>query len=125
MKLVNLCGHPIAFLTESNHVFAQVAPSGAVARVDKVSAPEGEIVLYGNKTFPIERREFGSISHLPEPQEDTLYIVSHLVALAAKEQGRQDVVFPRLVKRQRKKGKGEMKGAWETPIIGCQALMRP
>lgn len=37
---------------------------------------------------------FGEIAGLPDPVEGTVYVVSAIVAEAAKQQGRQDVVMP-------------------------------
>ncbi|MBF1490681.1 MAG: hypothetical protein HXN77_09310 [Prevotella pallens] len=39
-------------------------------------------------------QEFGEVTGLPEPADNTLYIVSALVLTAAKAQGRTDVVAP-------------------------------
>lgn len=39
-------------------------------------------------------QQFGNVTGLPEPEENTLYIVSILVLTAAKEQGRTDCVAP-------------------------------
>jgi hypothetical protein len=39
-------------------------------------------------------QKFGEVTGLPEPADNTFYIVSALVLTAAKEQGRTDVVAP-------------------------------
>lgn len=39
-------------------------------------------------------QEFGEVTGLPEPADNTLYIVSALVLTAAKAQGRTDIVAP-------------------------------
>ena len=39
-------------------------------------------------------QEFGEVTGLPEPEKDTLYIVSALVLIAAKAAGRTDCVAP-------------------------------
>lgn len=39
-------------------------------------------------------QEFGQVTGLPEPADNTLYIVSALVLTAAKAQGRTDCVAP-------------------------------
>lgn len=39
-------------------------------------------------------QEFGQVTGLPEPADNTLYIVSALVLTAAKAQGRTDCVVP-------------------------------
>jgi hypothetical protein len=42
----------------------------------------------------IAEQEFGEITGLPAPLPDTIYIVSGIVAAAAKKQGRTDCVAP-------------------------------
>lgn len=39
-------------------------------------------------------QQFGEIINLPEPKEDTIYIVSLIVLSAAEQKGRKDCVAP-------------------------------
>ena len=77
-NFVNLCPHQIVL--NDGRVFP---PSGNVARV---SSSFSEFDSEG-----ICSNVFGEVTGLPEPQENTIYIVSMLVAGIAK---RADVVSP-------------------------------
>ena len=77
MNYVNLTPHAIAL--NDGRVFE---PSGTIARVSSThTAFDGDVCSV----------EFGEVTGLPESSEGTLYIVSALVASAAK---RHDVVSP-------------------------------
>ena len=78
VKFINLTPHTIN-LTNG----AAYAASGQVARVANAHTPFDE-----NGLASIE---WGEVTGLPEPQDGVLYIVSSLVAQAAK---RHDVVSP-------------------------------
>ena len=77
-KFINLTPHTINLNTG-----AAYAASGVVARVGSTHTPFDE-----NGLASIE---WGEVTGLPEPQEGVIYIVSALVAQAAK---RSDVVSP-------------------------------
>lgn len=76
--IVNLTPHTIKLNDGTEY-----APSGNVARV---SAGYSEFDERGICTVT-----FGDVSGLPEPEDDTLYVVSGMVAAAVK---RADVVAP-------------------------------
>lgn len=78
MNFVNLTPHPIVL--NDGRVFE---PSGTVARVTSEHTPFNEDGVCSVK--------FGEIINLPEPQPETLYIVSGMVASAT---NRSDVVSP-------------------------------
>lgn len=60
--------------------------SGTVARVSNTFGnPDGDNVM---------DIHYGDINGLPEPADNTLYIVSAIVLSAAKEKGRTDCVAP-------------------------------
>ncbi len=109
MKLINLTPHAITFVDASGNVAATVPPSGTVARcsVDRMMVDE---VLCDGIHVPVNRTCFGAVEGLPEPFEDTIYIVSSLVAQAA---GREDVMIPDDTVRDA-----------DGRIIGCRALAR-
>jgi len=69
----------------------EIPPSGQVARVSATAQQVGTITIDGFD-FPVVKTVFGEVTGLPEPQEDTVYIVSTLVLSAV--QGRKDVVAP-------------------------------
>jgi hypothetical protein len=91
MKLINLTQHDIVVYDQSNNEVLRVPPSGVVARVQSTE----ELVGYMNG-IPLFRALYGEVQGLPEPQENTVYIVSQLVLQALKEKGiqRTDVMAP-------------------------------
>lgn len=84
MKLVNLTPHDIV-ITDG----PTFKPSGKVARVDAIQKDAGSI-----NGIPVKTQIFGDIVDLPEPQDDTVFIVSAIVLAAAKDKYRTDVVAP-------------------------------
>lgn len=80
-RFVNVTPHAI---TLNNGVVFPT--SGTVARVsNSFSEPDDDNVM---------SISYGNIEGLPEPADNTLYIVSALVLSAAKEKGRTDCVAP-------------------------------
>jgi hypothetical protein len=96
VKFVNLTPHEVTiFDSEGKNVIMRVPPSGTVARVSVASDVIGYFTTsQGN--MPIRKTVYGEIQGLPEPSEDTIYIVSTVVLLALKAKGieRHDVVSP-------------------------------
>lgn len=84
IKIVNLTPHSVK-ITDGQ----SFEPSGKVARVDAIQEDAGNI-----NGIPIKKQTFGEIIDLPEPQDNTVFIVSAIVLAAAKAQGRTDVVAP-------------------------------
>ena len=83
-KIVNLTPHVIKVRTEAGTwVFM---PSGVVARVAVDSRRVGDA-----EGIPIYLAQFGSVEGLPDPEPDTLFLVSSLVGQASK---RSDLVAP-------------------------------
>lgn len=80
-------------------------PSEGIARCEEHTDLIGKI-----SGIPIVKKSYGAITGLPEPEQDTIYIVSMIVAKAA---NRPDVFFPADLVRN---GNGN--------IIGCDALSR-
>jgi hypothetical protein len=78
MKFINLTPHEIRL---NNGVV--IPPSGTVARVSSSHTPFDE-----NGVCQVQ---FGEITGLPSPQDGVIYVVSGMVAAAAK---RPDVVSP-------------------------------
>lgn len=87
MKIINLTPHSISFFTDDN-VTLEIPASGIIARVSTVSEKVGYI-----NNIPIVRVKYGEIVGLPEPKEETIYIVSSIV-LSALSGSRLDVVSP-------------------------------
>lgn len=88
-KLVNLTPHPIYLVGDKGGM--ALLPSGTVARCEVQRERIGEIML-GDATLPVYRSTLGAVEGLPDPAEDTVYIVSSLVAQAVPD--RDDVLFP-------------------------------
>lgn len=128
-KVVNLTPHQINFIIRYNIEIGKnelgipeyireeriycLPPSGTVARckadrkeVDSIVAQD---VDGWDITVPITATKFGVVEGLPEPEEDTIYIVSNLVAQAVPH--REDVFFPDDIVRDE-----------QGNIIGCRAL---
>jgi len=105
-RVVNLTPHTINVVCG---VEVAIPASGTVARCREISTPVGEV-----NGIPIVTKTFGEVVDLPEPQEDTIYIVSALVAAAAVKAGRLDVVSP-----------GDLVRDAEGKIIGCASFCRP
>lgn len=85
MFIKNLTPHDITIRTEAGD---QVVPaSGIVARVSPVEVEAGSV-----GGVPVVQRTWGAVQGLPEPDGETVFIVSSLVL--DQVQGRSDVVAP-------------------------------
>ena len=89
MTIVNLTPHALSLIVGPETV--TVPPSGTVARVTVTREPAGAVTVDGVQV-PLYRTTYGAVEGLPDPQPDTLYVVSALVASAAR--GRDDLVVP-------------------------------
>jgi hypothetical protein len=88
---VNLTPHPITLLLPSGRE-KEFAPSGTVARVDDTPSDVDTIAVEGEEV-DVLFTEFGDeISGLPEPRENTYYLVSPILAMACPE--RSDLLAP-------------------------------
>jgi hypothetical protein len=83
-KLVNLTPHAIKI--RINGEIIEVPPSGVITRV--VSKDE---IVDQIDNIPVVLTKFGEVSNLPQPEENTYYLVSSLVAERVK---RPDVLAP-------------------------------
>lgn len=106
MNIVNLTPHAINFVQEDCTPLATINPSGTVARVTTKTVTKGDI-----NGIPVTATEFGEVENLPEPTQDTIYIVSSLVAQRCK--ARNDVFIPNESVRD-ENGR----------IVGCKSLGR-
>lgn len=89
MRIVNLTPHTINLMPAGpTGPVVTVPPSGQVARC-ATSRVQVDAVTAEGVTIPVNRTQFGEVTGLPEPQPNTIYIVSALVAQAVPE--RQDV----------------------------------
>ena len=89
MKVVNLTPHAMNIVTDSGT--ATIPPSGTVARVTVTRESAGTATIDGG-VVPLYRTTYGEVTDLPDPAPNTLYVVSSLVAAAARD--RNDLVVP-------------------------------
>jgi hypothetical protein len=87
MKLINLTPHTINIITPQGENLS--LPSAGVARV---ASQPGTALDFGAGIPVFSAPTWGAVEGLPEPEHDTLYVVSALVAGQVK--GRPDVVSP-------------------------------
>lgn len=103
-NIINLTPHSIVIVDDANNIIRTINPSGTIARVSAKTVRSGEF-----DGIPLTRTEFGEVVDLPEPTEDTVYVVSSLVASRVPE--RADVLIPNESVRD-EKGR----------IVGCRSL---
>ena len=104
-KVVNLTPHTLVCNGIS-------IPSAGIARAAETSTKVGEIATEtGN--IPVYRMEFGAPVGLPEPQSDTICVVSSLTAAAVKQffPDRTDIYVP-----------GKQLRDETGKIVGCEGL---
>ena len=95
IKLVNLTPHAVVIFNAQNEIVLTIPPSDQMARCAAVREVIDEVELANNLHVPIKQITLGSLAHLPEPQEGTIFIVSLNAAKAAKLVGRvNDIVAP-------------------------------
>lgn len=104
MKIKNLTPHTINFVSSEGYPVMDIEPEGTVARVSVKTETVGEI-----DGIPVTKSVYGEVVNLPEPEEDTIYVVSALVAGRVPE--REDVFIPSESVRD-EKGR----------IIGCKSI---
>lgn len=104
-KFVNLTPHTVTITGADGTVLLTVAPSGTVARC-AVSTRIVDVI----DGIEIRENVFGEASGVPEPQKDTYYLVSRLVATAC---NRSDLLVPDGAVRDE-----------QGRIIGCTGLSR-
>ena len=109
MRIVNLTPHPLNLMPEGpDGPTVTIPPSGQVARC-ATSRVQVDTVTADGITVPVNQTRFGEVSDLPDPQPDTIFVVSALVAQAVPE--RQDVFITDDAVRDD-----------QGRIIGCRAL---
>ena len=104
-KIINLTPHKVCICDHVGNVVHTYWPEGMVARINHAWETVDDI-----DGIPVVERVNEQIINLPEPQEDTLYIVSNVVLELA--WGREDLIAP----VQQVKVNGQ--------VIGCRAFTR-
>lgn len=91
MKIVNLNKHVIivAIKNEKHNQELVYQPSGMVASVSVKQSVVKEV-----NSISCVQNQYGDVVGLPEPQEDTLYLVNAIVLERAKLMGRSDCIAP-------------------------------
>lgn len=79
-KIINLTPHTINFVGQDNAIIETI-PSSGVARATQRREIVDTIVANGI-SLPIARCTYGDVQGLPEPMDDTIYIVSAITAQA-------------------------------------------
>ena len=105
-QIINLTPHSITFCDPEGKPYLTVAPSGQIARVSATTVVTGELA-----GIPVTETKYGDVVGLPEAKEDTIYLVSTLVAQRVPE--RKDVFIPAESVR-------DVAGR----IVGCKSLGR-
>lgn len=105
-KIINCTPHAINFLDGNNSVLATVEPSGVVARAAQTRETVGSV-----NGIPVNQCSYGAVTGLPDPQPETIYLVSALTAQACRD--RNDVFITDDAVRD---DSGR--------IIGCRAIAR-
>ena len=87
-KLVNLTPHAITLVESTSQI--TITASGQIARLS-VTREQRDPLLVRNCAISVSKPTLGEITGLPDPEPGTIFIVSALVADAAK---RADVMSP-------------------------------
>jgi hypothetical protein len=112
MQIINLTPHTITVVNAENEIIRQY-PSAGVARAKTIAERINEV-----DGIPVMATTFGDVEGLPEPQDGVTYIVSMVVAQAARY--RADVVAPDTGPTAYRHAEGPQKGQ----IIGVRAFVR-
>ena len=89
MNIVNLTPHALNLMPEGpDGPTVTIPPSGIVARCATSRVQVGTVTV-DSIAIPVNRTQFGAVTGLPDPQPDTIYIVSAVVAQAVPD--RSDV----------------------------------
>lgn len=109
MRIINLTPHEVKIVDGGNNVVA-VFPSDGVAWVSQYDVLVDEI-----NSIPVVKTEFGEVLGLPEPAEDTVFIVSRITVEVARARGlnTDDLLITSGAVRD---DQGQ--------IVGCRALAR-
>jgi membrane protease subunit (stomatin/prohibitin family) len=103
-NIINLTPHNITLIDNNNNI-VDVFQSAGLARVDSNTCQVSTV-----NGIPVNTVKFGNVTGLPDPQDDTFFVVSRIVADAVKGT-RNDIL---IVDKTVRNDAGQ--------IIGCQAF---
>lgn len=110
MKIINCTPHKLTIYRHKNdNIPLEVLPSGNVARCAVVNTPQDGIPM-GYDEIQVNRATYGVVSGLPDPEPDTIYVVS-MLALSGLAGSRPDCYSP-----------GEAVRDASGQIVGCIGL---
>ena len=104
-KIINLTPHSVSIVNPEGKIIKVFEVSGQIARCSQSTKIVGNI-----DGIPLTQTTFGDVVNLPQPQKDTVFIVSRLVLNACKGV-RDDLIVPNDLVRD---DKGN--------IIGCNSF---
>ena len=90
LEIINCTPHDVNIVGEDGSIIATIPASGILPRCQATTQEVGTVGVDGI-TIPLTASSFGEVTDLPEASDDTLLIVSRVVADAAK---RHDLVVP-------------------------------
>lgn len=105
-NIINLTPHTINFVSMEGEPLLAIEPSGTIARVSVKTETIGEFA-----GVPVTKSVYSDVVDLPDPQPDTVYVVSSLVAQRCSD--RDDVFIPNESVRDE-----------QGRIVGCKSLGR-
>lgn len=88
MQIINLTPHSITIVDENNTPILVLPKADVPARVSCSIVATGETI----NGIPVTANSYSDIENLPAPAEDTVYVVSSIVANRCKD--RNDVFVP-------------------------------
>lgn len=89
MRIVNLTPHALNFMPQGpDGPVVTIPPSILMARC-AVHRVQVDTITVDGIAIPVNRTQFGTVTGLPDPRPDTIFVVSALVAQAVPD--RQDV----------------------------------
>jgi hypothetical protein len=99
VKLVNLTPHQLNIYDPSGEaVILSIPPPPAGTPIPRVSIRAETVgtINVNGISIPVRKIVYGDVENLPQPEEDTIYVVSTFVTLALRERGieRKDLLSP-------------------------------
>jgi hypothetical protein len=111
--IVNLTPHPLNLMAEDGCVVT-FEPAETPARVEQTRELVLDLITECFHNAPVTQSYFGEVTGVPDPAENTFYVVSLITAQALKAQGRTEDIL--IVDAAVRDEKGH--------IIGCRGFAR-